>query len=875
MRKFYIPFLILFLILTTLSLRAQVGISNGNKSISASAMLDVNSTDKGILLPRLSAESRDGILSPAKGLIIYNTSSGEFNYFDGSQWNKVESAFVSAVKGTNRPGGGISISPLPSIPADSSAMLDIISNTRGVLFTRTTPASIANPDNGLIIYDITDNRIKYYIDNEWIPLCAIVIPGNAPTGTLAPAGVSISGNGATADHSAILDISSENKGILIPRLTVAQRDAILPVNGLTIFNIDSKRLEYYNGSYWSRMNVMAAAGVTILAGSPAVCAGTQVTFTASPINGGDTPAYEWFVNGQPVSGATGPVFTYTPADNDLVKCQMTSSNPCALGNPAMSNVIVMTVYPLLPVSISINTFTLHVCAGSSAIFTSSVTNGGPNPQYQWKINGNNASNATNTSFSYVPANGDVVTCELISDAICATGTPALSNSITLTVNPLLPVSITISESANNVCAGTSVTYTATPVNGGPIPHYQWKVNGNNVSNATNATFTYAPVNGDVVRCQLTSTANCVSGNPALSNSLTMTVNPLKPVSITIAASANPVCAGTQVTFTATPVNGGSNPQYQWKINANNISNATNATFTHVPVNGDVITCQLTSNITCATGNPALSSPITMTVNPLLPVSITIAESANPVCAGTQVTFTATTVNGGPNPQYQWKVNATNISNATNATFAHVPVNGDVITCQLTSNATCATGTPALSNAITMTVNPLLPVSITIAESANPVCAGTQVTFTSTTVNGGPNPQYQWKVNTTNVSNATNATFAYVPVNGDVITCQLTSDATCATGTPALSNPVTMTVNPLLPVSITIAESANPVCAGTQVTFTSTTVHGGPNPQYQWKVNATNVANATNATFAYVPVNGDVITCELVSDATCAIGTPAL
>ena len=60
----------------------------------------------------------------------------------------------------------------------------------------------------------------------------------------------------------------------------------------------------------------------------------------------------------------------------------------------------------------------------------------------------------------------------------------------------------------------------------------------------------------------------------------------------------------------------------------------------------------------------------ITVNPNLPVSVSIAASANPVCAGTSVIFTATATNGGASPSYQWKVN--NINAGTNsATYTYI------------------------------------------------------------------------------------------------------------------------------------------------------------------------------------------------------------
>jgi hypothetical protein len=186
-----------------------------------------------------------------------------------------------------------------------------------------------------------------------------------------------------------------------------------------------------------------------------------------------------------------------------------------------------------------------------------------------------------------------------------------------------------------------------------------------------------------------------------------------------------------------------------------------------------------------------------------PASISVAPSANPVCEGSGVTFTATPANGGTTPAYQWKVNGAIIPGATSATYAYPPALNDAVACVLTSNATCVTGNPATSNAITMTVNPVLPVSVSITASANPVDEGTAVTFTATVTNGGALPVYQWKVNGSNVPGATNSTYAYVPAHLDSIACVLTSGAPCATGSPATSNTVSMVVNSVVPLTATL------------------------------------------------------------------------
>lgn len=56
----------------------------------------------------------------------------------------------------------------------------------------------------------------------------------------------------TPDSSSILDISSTTQGLLLPRMTEAQRDAIAsPAEGLFIYNLDSKCFQFYQGLSWS------------------------------------------------------------------------------------------------------------------------------------------------------------------------------------------------------------------------------------------------------------------------------------------------------------------------------------------------------------------------------------------------------------------------------------------------------------------------------------------------------------------------------------------------------------------------------------------------------------------------------------------------
>jgi hypothetical protein len=331
--------------------------------------------------------------------------------------------------------------------------------------------------------------------------------------------------------------------------------------------------------------------VSISASNNNICAGTPVTFTATPTNPGTTPNYQWKVNGNN-SGTNSTVFTYTPLNGDVVTFTLTSSlTVCISNNPATSNSITMVVNPNLPVSVVVTASQNPVCAGTSVTFTATPTNGGSSPSYQWKVNGINA--GTNSpNYTYTPLTGDLVSCILTSSETCTSNNPASSIQYPVSVSPLLPVSITISPSANPFCVGNPVTFTATPANGGTTPSYQWKVNG--VNAGTNSpSYTYNPANGDQVYCILTSSEPCTSNNPASSITITMVENNSLPAGVSIAASSNPFCPGSSVTFTATPVNGGSAPSYQWKVNGVNVG-TNSSTYSYNPVDGDSVRCVMTS-----------------------------------------------------------------------------------------------------------------------------------------------------------------------------------------------------------------------------------------------------------------------------------------
>lgn len=90
--KYVLPAAAIFLLATATS-RAQQGVSISAASTTphASAMLDVQSTDKGMLIPRMNAAQRTGIPAPATGLLVYDTDSNAFFFRSSSAWTKIAS----------------------------------------------------------------------------------------------------------------------------------------------------------------------------------------------------------------------------------------------------------------------------------------------------------------------------------------------------------------------------------------------------------------------------------------------------------------------------------------------------------------------------------------------------------------------------------------------------------------------------------------------------------------------------------------------------------------------------------------------------------------------------------------------------------------
>jgi hypothetical protein len=166
----------------------------------------------------------------------------------------------------------ISINNTGAAP-DAKAMLDISSNAKGLLIPRMLQAerdAITAPPQGLMIFNTTTNSFQYNNGSVWLNITHSGIlnglPNKVPrfTGLWGLSngimtddgnGVSINNTSAAADASSLLDMTSTSKGILIPRMTTAQRTTIgAPANGLLVYDVTLSGFMFYNGSVWGNVN---------------------------------------------------------------------------------------------------------------------------------------------------------------------------------------------------------------------------------------------------------------------------------------------------------------------------------------------------------------------------------------------------------------------------------------------------------------------------------------------------------------------------------------------------------------------------------------------------------------------------------------------
>lgn len=368
---------------------------------------------------------------------------------------------------------------------------------------------------------------------------------------------------------------------------------------------------------------------TILPQSLTVCSGVSGSTSFTFYTTAPSPTYQWEYSLSAggtyttISGATSN--SYTPSSLTVTtwyRVKYTSSSSDCSGTKYSAPV---------PVYVSASTYTQStagqtICGGVFGPI--SVSANGTSLTYQWYSNtsatnsgGVSISGATSNVYTPSSAIGGTQYYYCVINSSCGTPFTTVVSGAFINNSAAISSQSTLTQTKCISVAFSPITVTAT----GTGLTYQWYSNttastsGGTSLLATNGaqTNSYSPqstVAGTLYYyCIVTGT--CGTATSAVSGAFI--TNPNLTASVNIAASSSgAICAGTSVTFSATPTNGGTTPTYQWYKGGVSIAGQTAATYaTTTLADTDVITVIMTSNATpCLTGSPATSNTVIMAVS---------------------------------------------------------------------------------------------------------------------------------------------------------------------------------------------------------------------------------------------------------------------
>ena len=267
---------------------AQVSVNTDNTQADPSAMLDVKSTTKGLLAPRMTQNQIALIAAPANGLIVYCMTDDKFYAYVASSHCWKEILYGSATIG------------LITVPIFSTSSITDITTT-----TATSGGNVTSDGGASVI-------------------ARGVCWGTSTNPTISDSHTT-DGNGT---------------GVFVSSLT--------GLTANTPYYVRAYATNSVGTAYGNQLNFRTACAsyapvsVSITPSANPSCIGTFVIFTAVPTNGGSAPVYSWFINGTTV-GTNSNIFTFIPSEGDVLNCTLSSNAECVSGNPATSPPIVMTV----------------------------------------------------------------------------------------------------------------------------------------------------------------------------------------------------------------------------------------------------------------------------------------------------------------------------------------------------------------------------------------------------------------------------------------------------------------------------------------------------------------------------------------------------
>ncbi len=250
--KSYVYHLLLFsLFLLATKANAQIGI--GTTSPDSSSVIDLRSTTRGILIPRMASVQRLAINLPAKGLMVFDNDSSYFFYYDGAIWRSLKNFTQSSVTA----GPGVYISGTGVISVQMGTAEWNANKLQSYLISPKTP---------------TNNQVLKWNSglNEWTPAT-----DTGGGGYSAGAGMSLNGNIFSAQNTIAQWNANEIEGTNIANTA--------PIGG-QVLQYNSTTSKWTPATISTGTNYTSGSGISI-SGTTISANNTTATWNANQVQG--------------------------------------------------------------------------------------------------------------------------------------------------------------------------------------------------------------------------------------------------------------------------------------------------------------------------------------------------------------------------------------------------------------------------------------------------------------------------------------------------------------------------------------------------------------------------------------------------------------
>ncbi|HRG57507.1 MAG TPA: PKD domain-containing protein, partial [Bacteroidia bacterium] len=364
------------------------------------------------------------------------------------------------------------------------------------------------------------------------------------------------------------------------------------------------------------------------------------------------------------------------------------------------------------------------------------------------------------------------------------------------------------------CGSSNGSYDITGVTGGVAP-FTYSIDG--ITYVATTLFSNLSASSYTIFVQ--DANNCVYSEPFTINTTTI------PVTSAISGNANPICNEDGVAYNVTLTPGSS---YAWSVPSGSV-----ITTGSIGPDNNSITVDLGStngNIDVIETNASGCVGATQTIAISLQgcgLAANFSVDTDTICEGASVTFTDLSTGTTGGTTYAWDFGAGAVPSTATGPGPHLITY--VATGSFDVSLTVTDGAVStLNNPNFIMVNPVLSPSVTISVANNTICGPTVLDFTSSVVNGGTNPTFQWQLNGVDINNANGDTLNInTLVETDVISLNVISNETCLSVPNASSNQITI-IDSCDAIITTLPLSSNSFCAGNNL-IVNYNVNGTVNP----------------------------------------------